>query len=482
MDELTQYLHLPEKMVAKELGICLTSLKKLCRQHGITRWPYRKLKSLDKKIAKAESGSGTGGEDAQALKAKADELKREKMAVAFTYGQKDPSKLQSTTGASEGDTDSVTSSDPGVAGVEGQETKTPGKGKKKAPSKAVHTAGSSSTTPSSNSQKGSGAWPFSKDGVSGIPTPPEEPIVCSVGHDNDIFAEAVADVMATNPMMDENGDGITPGWEGGAHLGNDSSVRASRSTAEVDLDGTMLTSVVETVKNGTVKMTIMLPGQNALTPPKKAPPPAPKGKAAKVAVSDADMKMASALASVASPRGEPGKKKTKVSRKLEAIRDEDDEDDQPSNVKFDLDDNDNDNAFAPNDLMESEFFSGLGAQNGQDGEAHDDGINERDDHSPSSLDSTPPHDEEMEDAHANVHTEDKDLALGSDGLGIVWDQDGSDLFLQDGQGKPGEFKLEMSPSKNRRVVPGPAPAETEQPKSGEPAVDVSEILVGIAPA
>jgi hypothetical protein len=43
MDELTQYLHLPEKMVAKELGICLTSLKKLCRQHGITRWPYRKV-------------------------------------------------------------------------------------------------------------------------------------------------------------------------------------------------------------------------------------------------------------------------------------------------------------------------------------------------------------------------------------------------------------------------------------------------------
>jgi len=63
MDELTQYLHLPEKAVAKQLGICLTSLKKLCRQHGITRWPYRKLKSLDKKIAKAENGSGTGTED-----------------------------------------------------------------------------------------------------------------------------------------------------------------------------------------------------------------------------------------------------------------------------------------------------------------------------------------------------------------------------------------------------------------------------------
>ena len=69
IDELSQYLHLPEKAVAKELGICLTSLKKLCRQHGITRWPYRKLKSLDKKLAKAESGAG-GDEDPEAQKAR----------------------------------------------------------------------------------------------------------------------------------------------------------------------------------------------------------------------------------------------------------------------------------------------------------------------------------------------------------------------------------------------------------------------------
>jgi hypothetical protein len=31
LDELSKYFHLPEKAVAKELGICLTSLKKLCR-------------------------------------------------------------------------------------------------------------------------------------------------------------------------------------------------------------------------------------------------------------------------------------------------------------------------------------------------------------------------------------------------------------------------------------------------------------------
>ena len=41
--DLSIYFQMPEKVVAKELGICLTSLKKLCRQQGINRWPYRKV-------------------------------------------------------------------------------------------------------------------------------------------------------------------------------------------------------------------------------------------------------------------------------------------------------------------------------------------------------------------------------------------------------------------------------------------------------
>lgn len=52
LEELQTYFRLPEKEVAKRLGICLTSLKKVCRSNGIYRWPYRKMMSLDKKMCK----------------------------------------------------------------------------------------------------------------------------------------------------------------------------------------------------------------------------------------------------------------------------------------------------------------------------------------------------------------------------------------------------------------------------------------------
>jgi hypothetical protein len=43
VEELQQYFGLPAKEVAKSLGICLTSLKKVCRNNEIHRWPYRKV-------------------------------------------------------------------------------------------------------------------------------------------------------------------------------------------------------------------------------------------------------------------------------------------------------------------------------------------------------------------------------------------------------------------------------------------------------
>ena len=43
---LQQNFHLPISQVAKDLGVCATVLKKLCRQHGIPRWPHRKVRFI----------------------------------------------------------------------------------------------------------------------------------------------------------------------------------------------------------------------------------------------------------------------------------------------------------------------------------------------------------------------------------------------------------------------------------------------------
>jgi hypothetical protein len=42
-EELAEYFHLPITQVSKELGVCATVLKKICRKNGIPRWPHRKV-------------------------------------------------------------------------------------------------------------------------------------------------------------------------------------------------------------------------------------------------------------------------------------------------------------------------------------------------------------------------------------------------------------------------------------------------------
>lgn len=40
---LSQYFHLPIDAASKELNVCPTVLKKICRLHGLPRWPHRKV-------------------------------------------------------------------------------------------------------------------------------------------------------------------------------------------------------------------------------------------------------------------------------------------------------------------------------------------------------------------------------------------------------------------------------------------------------
>eukprot|EP00270_Netrium_digitus_P007841 TRINITY_DN2303_c0_g1_i6.p1 TRINITY_DN2303_c0_g1~~TRINITY_DN2303_c0_g1_i6.p1 ORF type:complete len:461 (+),score=32.82 TRINITY_DN2303_c0_g1_i6:85-1467(+) len=55
LKDLSDHFHLPINDVARKLGLCVTVLKQRCRELGISRWPYRKVRKLDNLISALES-------------------------------------------------------------------------------------------------------------------------------------------------------------------------------------------------------------------------------------------------------------------------------------------------------------------------------------------------------------------------------------------------------------------------------------------
>ncbi|CAI5728679.1 unnamed protein product [Hyaloperonospora brassicae] len=55
IDELRVHFDRPIIDVAKDFGICITLMKKICRRNGIKRWPHRQIRSLSKSIASMEA-------------------------------------------------------------------------------------------------------------------------------------------------------------------------------------------------------------------------------------------------------------------------------------------------------------------------------------------------------------------------------------------------------------------------------------------
>ncbi|CAH0481528.1 unnamed protein product [Peronospora belbahrii] len=50
LQDLRNCFNMPIAAVADKFGICVTLLKKICRRHGIQRWPHRQIRSLQKSI------------------------------------------------------------------------------------------------------------------------------------------------------------------------------------------------------------------------------------------------------------------------------------------------------------------------------------------------------------------------------------------------------------------------------------------------
>ena len=49
---LRPHFHIPLARVATEFGVCATAFKKRCRDLGVRRWPFRKIRSLRRTMMK----------------------------------------------------------------------------------------------------------------------------------------------------------------------------------------------------------------------------------------------------------------------------------------------------------------------------------------------------------------------------------------------------------------------------------------------
>ncbi|KAI7728256.1 hypothetical protein M8C21_019039 [Ambrosia artemisiifolia] len=78
IEDLVGYFHLPIEEAGKKIQICPTVIKKICRKHGLTRWPYRKIKSIEKKISmKTRYLTSMEGEERGRVQAEINTLQQE---------------------------------------------------------------------------------------------------------------------------------------------------------------------------------------------------------------------------------------------------------------------------------------------------------------------------------------------------------------------------------------------------------------------
>jgi len=80
-DDLCNYFHLPINQVASQLGICVTVIKKICRRNGVTRWPHRKIKSLDRMIKVLEMSADNAPENKANIQNEIELFKKERASL-----------------------------------------------------------------------------------------------------------------------------------------------------------------------------------------------------------------------------------------------------------------------------------------------------------------------------------------------------------------------------------------------------------------
>jgi hypothetical protein len=78
---LSKLFHLPMKDVMEKLHVSAPTLKKMCRQHNIQRWPHRKLQSIEKNLKKISKFHPTSNSEKARKSAKLAKLLRKRSTI-----------------------------------------------------------------------------------------------------------------------------------------------------------------------------------------------------------------------------------------------------------------------------------------------------------------------------------------------------------------------------------------------------------------
>ncbi|POM80147.1 RWP-RK domain containing hypothetical protein [Phytophthora palmivora] len=89
LNELRPHFNKPMAVVAKELGVCITLMKKICRRNGLVRWPHRRIRSLVNRITSLQVlASNAAGAERKRFQAQIAALREELSAVIQNPNEK----------------------------------------------------------------------------------------------------------------------------------------------------------------------------------------------------------------------------------------------------------------------------------------------------------------------------------------------------------------------------------------------------------
>jgi hypothetical protein len=89
LNELRPHFNKPMAVVAKELGVCITLMKKICRRNGLVRWPHRRIRSLVNRITSLQVIASTAvGAEKKRFQSQINALRDELSAVIQNPNEK----------------------------------------------------------------------------------------------------------------------------------------------------------------------------------------------------------------------------------------------------------------------------------------------------------------------------------------------------------------------------------------------------------